>query len=406
MSKNCIIYLGGSITQSTNFEYLKNKNLKIILIDQNPNCYCKKFCDIFLNLSQTNLRAIIKNLRKIIKKENYKVLDCFGLAHYSYPAVNLIKSKFIKDFKKDKFLMNKDYQKKVFIKENLTSKYFCLPGKKTFKIRRKFYMRKIFNFLKKNKYNIFLKTNGTHQGIGIIHIKTKYTEDNFNKIFFKKILKNFENSNKLYLEAKANGRLINIDFIKVRNEVIFLPLIYRDKVILKGKKKYLSVFQYLNNQNIINDKLVSKLKKIIKDQFKKTRAFGTIDALVDNDDFNVLEVSPHFHNVKIHEFLNNKKILDIYFDDKKRVKKFNTNLGGYIFLHQENIHTKNLFNFVKKNSSKIMIDYIDIKTREIFLKRHAFIKEKFHLVYFMSNKIKDIELISNYIIKNKKNLYN
>ena len=53
-----------------------------------------------------------------------------------------------------------------------------------------------------------------------------------------------------------------------------------------------------------------------------------------------------------------------------------------------------------------MIDYIDIKTREIFLKRHAFIKEKFHLVYFMSNKIQDIELISNYIIKNKNNLYN
>ena len=54
MSKNCIIYLGGSITQSTNFEYLKNKNLKIILIDQNPNCYCKKFCDIVLSVGKQN----------------------------------------------------------------------------------------------------------------------------------------------------------------------------------------------------------------------------------------------------------------------------------------------------------------------------------------------------------------
>ena len=66
MVNRFIIYLGGSITQSTNIKYLKKK-YKIILIDQNPNCYCRKYCDIFLNISVTDVKKIIFYLKKILK---------------------------------------------------------------------------------------------------------------------------------------------------------------------------------------------------------------------------------------------------------------------------------------------------------------------------------------------------
>ena len=45
--KECIVYLGGSITQSANFEYLKKKKKYTILIDTNLNCYCRKYADHF-----------------------------------------------------------------------------------------------------------------------------------------------------------------------------------------------------------------------------------------------------------------------------------------------------------------------------------------------------------------------
>ena len=49
---------------------------------------------------------------KNFKNKNYSIVDCFGVAHYSYPAVNKIKLKYVKNFKDDKFLMYKHIQKK------------------------------------------------------------------------------------------------------------------------------------------------------------------------------------------------------------------------------------------------------------------------------------------------------
>ena len=72
MKKECVIYLGGSITQLSNLRYLRKKKFKIILIDNDVNCYCKRYCDDFLNISQTNISEILFNLDKIIKKKIIK----------------------------------------------------------------------------------------------------------------------------------------------------------------------------------------------------------------------------------------------------------------------------------------------------------------------------------------------
>lgn len=268
-------------------------------------------------------------------------------------------------------------------------------------------MKKIYNFYKKCNYKMYLKTNGTHQGIGIIKMTKKINESNFKKQFSKQIYENFKFSSKLYFEKEAKGTLLNIDFVKKQNnQVFFLPLIFRDKVILSGKKKYLSVFQYLNNKQSIDKNIYKKLEIIINKQFYNKRALGTIDALVDGDRFNILEISPHFHNVKIHKFLNKKEILDLYINKNSKIKNFfKSKFGGYIFLHEKNRHTDQLYKFVKKYSTKTMIDYIDMKTRESYLKTHAFVNNTFHLIYFKTKTNKQIEKISNYMEKNKDKLY-
>ena len=173
----------------------------------------------------------------------------------------------------------------------------------------------------------------------------KYQNLNLKK-YFTSILNLFKKTEQVYIEETVDGKLVNIDFIKKENgDLIFLPLILRDRVILSGKKKFLSVFQYLDNSNVINDDFYDEFKNILKNLYRKIPIFGTIDAKVSEYNCKILEISPHFHNTKIHKLLNNNDLLDIHLNknkikNSKSLKK--NNIGGYIFVHEKNIHTKNV----------------------------------------------------------------
>ena len=405
MKDSYIIYLGGSITQSTNLLYLKKKKYKIILIDINPNCYCKKYCDILLNISQTDVKQILSSLKKIFFEKKFNIIDCFGLAHYSYPAVNKIKLKYVQGSIDDKFLMKKTVQKKKTKQSPLSPAFQNLPNIKKFLDNPKYYWHKIYKFYEENDYKIYVKSDGMHQGIGILEITDKLTKTSFMKKYRQNILDLYKYTDNIYLEKKVTGRLLNLDFIKKTNgQVTFLPIIYRDKVILKNRKKFLSVFQYLDNSNIIKIKDYEEISKIIKKVYKGISAFGTIDMLVNDTQSHILEWSPHFHNAKIYDFLNNQNVLDIYMDKHKTATQ-KTSKGGYIFLHTDNNETKKLIKFVKKNSIKFLVDDIETNRRKTFLKKYAFIKKKFSLIYFKSNSNNSLLKITNYLEKNKNLLY-
>jgi len=402
---NYIIYLGGSITQSTNLLYLKKKKYIIILIDLNPNCYCKKYCDILLNISQTDIKKILSSLKKIFFKKKFNVIDCFGLAHYSYPAVNKIKLKYVQGSIDDKFLMKKTFQKKKTKQSPLSPAFQNLPIIKKFIDNQKHYWHKIYKFYEENDYKIYVKSDGMHQGLGVLEITDKLTKASFIKKYRQEILDLYKYTDNIYLEKKVTGKLLNVDFIKKDNgQVIFLPIIYRDKVIFTNKKKFLSVFQYLDNSNVIKTKDYEELRKIIKKVYKGLSTFGTIDMIVNNSNCYIIEWSPHFHNSKIYDFLDNQKVLDIYMDKHKTATQ-KTSKGGYIYLHGKNKETKKLINFVKANSIKFLEDNIETNRRKAFLKKYAFIKKKFSLIYFKSNSNNSLLKIANYLEINKKLLY-
>jgi len=410
MKDNYIIYLGGSITQSVNFKYLKKQKYKIILIDQNPDCYCRKFCDYYFNISQTNIKKILSSLKKFFKNKKFNVIECFGVAHYSYPSVNKIKLKYIKNSIDDKFLMHKSVQKKKLKKNILSPDFMILPNKEKIKSNSNYYWDGIYNFCKKNNFNVFFKSDLMHQGQGIIEISSKLSKINFVKKYKKLVFQLFKNTKIIYLEKKIEGRLLNIDFIKKLNdEVIFFPPIYRDKVILKNKKKFLTVFQYLNKQNLIKKKYYDEISNIIKKLYKGIATFGTLDVIINKNELKIIEWSPHFHNSKIYKFLNNIEILDIYMRklnyNYKQENYNKMNVGGYIYILNENKDSNKLLKFVKKNSMKILIDYIDTKKRKIFLRKHAFVKKNFHIVYFKTNSSINLQRITNYLEKNKNLLY-
>ena len=409
MIDNYVIYLGGSITHSVNFEYLKKKKYKIILIDQNPNCYCRKYSDFFINLSQTETKKILLNLKKFFYNKKFSVIDCFGTAHYSYPAINKIKLKYLKNSVNDTFLMHKYEQKKKLKNSNLIPEYILLPNFEKIRNNKRYYLNKIFKFCESKDFNLHVKSDGKHQGEGIIKIDEKLSKLKFEKKYFKLILDLYKKTKRVYIEETIDGKLLNIDFIKKENgDVMFLPLILRDRVILDGKKKFLSVFQYLDNSRIISENFYVEFKKIIIKLYKNIAIFGTIDAKVYKNYCKILEISPHFHNSKIHKFLNNNDLLDIYLNKNhhKKIKKFQkTNTGGYIFVHGKNNYTKKMENYVKKKSEKILIDNIDISKRKTFLKKNGFIKDDFYLIYFKVKSKKNLKLITSYLEQNKKNIY-
>ena len=270
MVDNYIIYLGGSITHSVNFRFLKKKKYKIILFDKNPNCYCRKYSDFFFNISQTKTEEILLKIKNFFYNKKFNIVDCFGTAHYSYPAVNKIKLKYLKKSINDKFLLHKYVQKKELKNSNLIPKYILLPDFKKIKNNKKYYLNKIFNFYKNKNFNIHVKSDGKHHGEGIIRINEKISKPKFKKKYFTSILNLFKKTEQVYIEETVDGKLVNIDFIKKENgDLIFLPLILRDRVILSGKKKFLSVFQYLDNSNVINDDFYDEFKNILKNLYKK-----------------------------------------------------------------------------------------------------------------------------------------
>ena len=57
--KNFIVFVGGGVQEVNILKFL-NKKYKIILLDRNKECACKKYSDLFINVSATDLFGIKK----------------------------------------------------------------------------------------------------------------------------------------------------------------------------------------------------------------------------------------------------------------------------------------------------------------------------------------------------------
>ena len=216
----------------------------------------------------------------------------------------------------------------------------------------------------------------------------------------------------MYLEKATPGKLINLDFVKKENdEIIFFPLIYRDKVKFSGKKKYHTVFEYLNNENTISSDCVQKIRKILKKQYPATKTFGTIDLIQTKERIKILEISPHFHHINLFRFLYNIDLIDLYFENYEQEiidkKIFLENkLGGCIFLNTKNRFCENLVNFVKKNSIKIMIHNVQTNNKSKYLEKDFLINKSLRILYFECESLKNIRKIYLYLNAQKRKLFN
>jgi len=85
--KPAIIFLGGPDYMKTHLQSAKKSGFFSILIDYNPDCHCRNFCDTFINISIVNMDQNSINLIKNEVKENHwsiiNIIPCGEIAYQS-----------------------------------------------------------------------------------------------------------------------------------------------------------------------------------------------------------------------------------------------------------------------------------------------------------------------------------
>ena len=150
-SVNSIIFFGGSNTQSSAVKQLKSLNYKIILIDKNKNCFCKKYCDYFINISHSESKKIKNKIKILKKKEKLNVKKYYAISDIAYKAINNIFK--IKEY--EKFIYKNNT--KNLIHNFLDTPKFLILGKKREILKNYISLKKKFRmFLKKTEWSKFL----------------------------------------------------------------------------------------------------------------------------------------------------------------------------------------------------------------------------------------------------------
>ena len=146
--KNFIVFVGGGVQEVNILKYLKRK-YKIILLDRNKKCACKKYSDLFINVSATDLFGIKKKMRKILKKKPLIALTFSELEMATTVINNAI------------FLENRIGLKKVFNFKNklMSKKNFNIHKVRTPKFIYSKKISEINKFCKKYNYTCF-RCNG------------------------------------------------------------------------------------------------------------------------------------------------------------------------------------------------------------------------------------------------------
>ena len=242
---NSVLFFGGSNTQSSAINQLKSLNYKIILIDKNNNCFCKKYCDYFINISHSEHKKIKKKIDILKKKKSLKIKKYYGVSDIAYKTISeIFKSKEYK-----KFIYKKN-TKKIIYKHLDTPKFFILGKRKD--ILKEFlkFSDKLKIFLKKLKGDKFLlKPSYGISSIGIKILKKKQFCTDFDRNF-KSLVDKLDNKNDYLIEDFVIGKIVNIDFIKTNQNYIFYPIIERSSLNFKNNRSLITALQYHSNLKI------------------------------------------------------------------------------------------------------------------------------------------------------------
>ena len=393
---NSVLFFGGSNTQSSAMNQLKGLNYNIILIDRNKNCFCKKYCDHFINISHSEHKKIKKKIAVLKKNKLNKIKKYYGVSDLAFKTISNIFN--IKEY--EKFIYKKN-TKEIIYKHLDTPKFFILGKKKD--ILKDFikYRDKLKNFLHKLKSDKFLlKPSYGISSIGIEVLKKKKFSRNFD-INFKRLVDKLDKENDYIVEDFISGKIINIDFIKKKQNYIFYPIIERSSLDFKNKKSLITALQYHSNLKI-NHKIFKKISDLFNKKFENYDGPVTLDCIINKKKIFIIEASPHFHNIKFLDYLFNiKAFVDIENQQKnKSIRVLRKNFyGGYCHFYKQNSVSSKIIKYLKNKNYEFFKDDFQNPGKKLFFKSLKIKKPNLSLLYYIVPNKKELNKVNKYIKK-------
>ncbi len=372
MKKECVIFLGGGISQKIFIKSITNLGFKVILIDKDKNCPSKNDADIFLNINIKNYQKIISKLNKL--KLNYDYISSYAVADYAVRTLVKINKKFKIDGLNKSFInffINKEISKKHFIDSGINVPKTIFYGN----LKQFGYFIKD---LKKIEKKIVVKCTDQNNSRGLSIINSP------NIISVKKkAYHSFKFSKKIIIEEFLKGKTYSIDCIVLKNKIKLIST-SENTHISKNKIDNFCVSQPAK----LDKRIINLIQSLIKKIFRKFNSYKgpiTIDFIISNKKIYFLEISPHFHSasseilrgngnplVDYIKFLKSNKILNLKRKTKKIItiiKKFKINRTSEIeILLNKNIQLKKKLIFYEfhlsnhnKNNTKLLTLIIWLK---------------------------------------------
>ena len=398
---NSVLFFGGSNTQSSAILQLKSLNYNIILVDKNKNCFCKKYCDYFINYSHSDYEKIKKKVNFLKKNKSIKITRFYGVSDLAYRTIaNIFDLKEYKKFiykKKTKILLHKHID---------TPRFLPLGYKKEIIKNLKYYKDKLKIFLEKSKSTSFLLKPSygiSSEGIKVFKKKEFYENFNYN---YKRLIDKLENNYDYFIEDYINGKIVNIDFVKKKDNFIFFPLIERSSLNFKDNKSLITALQYHSNLKI-GKNIYKNISKLFIINFKNYNGPVTLDCIISKKKIFVLEASPHFHNIKFLDFLFNIKAFKDYEkqNNKKSIKIIKRKkYGGYCHFYKENFISKNITKFLIKRNFTLFKDRFQNPGKKLFFNSLKVKKPNLSLLYYIAPSKKKLIEINRYVKKVYKNI--
>ncbi len=376
--KKFIVFVGGGVQEVNILKYLKRK-YKIILLDRNKECACKKYSDLFINVSATNLYSIKKNISKILKKRPLIALTFSELEMATTVINNAI------------FLENRIGLKKVF---NFKNKLMSKKNFNMYKVRTPefIYSKKISEinkFCKKYNYRCFTKPIIGFGGIGA---KKLLGKQNIKKFFD-------GNKKKCLVEKFINGRMIDVNgFFDLNGDFHCLGIFERN-----FDKNFPSEVFAVYPANI-SPKLYNEASKITELSLRSLGInFGPVksDLILNKGKFFVLEVANRLHGPKsfeLYSLSNGSNHLDIILNSISNNKLINTKPTNKVACFNIRPKRKNMKKITLKNKNFFTKYYNKFEFKENYLNNTDIIGS----IFIAGSNLKEIK---NKMIKYKNYIY-
>lgn len=406
------------------FPYLiKVKPYTIII----KNFFIKKFLLIFEWKNKINKNIIIvKIINKFNKILKFKLVKSIN---YNYNSIynklsnfKIYRNKNFRYFRiNSKIVILKKIKYLFWVYENWLWRYrnnwVFVKSRREFSLNYQYFLLKIFKTRILNKFNYF-------------QLPSDIFIEKFENILYKKII---------YLKKKFILKINNLSTFKVRNYKVNRNLIfkyknvYSNKFTLKTYKFYTNMYYiYFYWFIILLEKIYEYINKIMFSLYLNFLYLSNYNNININYSFilfnnninniknlNIVNLDSKFilahRNININNiYTNNFYVFNFNFKRKDLLLHLNKimnnkNIFNY-FKNLQYIYTNNLFNIIKNNNIKFLVDYFQDNLYIINLSFKRFYIETFRaLDYNLNNRISQLNKYlnnENYINLNKYNLNN